>query len=248
MKGPGQQNDFAKHSKEMTKDNIPCQYVNTDYGKKRKAKSHKFSIISSGTGKLYGSRAIKETFAGYLIHEAADQKMLERLTELPKAVIDEMKKLIVKGAKDINQQWEDAKELVDTAYHVARIRRPIPDQKKAWGQYTELLKFGVNQLWNTRGKGGDWRSADVLYREGHTPMIEPLTEGVGGKRFFVMISNVMDVEIDSNSMTDVIKELTNKIRRHGGHTEVRHRNEHGAVLVVWKNDEEIEEITIKMVS
>jgi hypothetical protein len=248
MKGPGQQNDFAKHSKEMTKDNVPKQMDNNDYGKKRKAKAHKFSIKDSNTGKEYGSRAVMETFSDYLINEATEKKLLDKITTLPEIIIGELKKLIIKGAKDINQNWKDAKELVDTAYHVARIRRPIPDQRGAWKQYEALLKFGVHQLWDTRGNKGDWRAADVMYGESHIPTIEPLLEGVGGKRFFVKIPNAMDVEIDASDMTEVIKELTNKIRRQGGHVEVRHRNEHGALLVIWKNDEEIEEITIQMVS
>ena len=51
MKGPGQQNDFAKHSKEMTKDNVPKQMDNNDYGKKRKAKAHKyFWLQDAGEG------------------------------------------------------------------------------------------------------------------------------------------------------------------------------------------------------
>ena len=44
------------------------------------------------------------------------------------------------------------------------------------------------------------------------------------------------------------KDLTNKIRRQGGHVEVRHRNDQGALLVVWKKDKEVEEIIIQSVS
>lgn len=247
MKGPGQQNDFAKRSAEMT-GNVPKQMDNKDYGKKRTAKAHKFSVKDSKTGKLYWAPAIMETFATYLISEATEKKILDNITTLPEVVIGELKKLIAKGAKDANQDWRDAKELTDTAYHVAHIRRPIPDQRGAWKQYEALLKYSVNQLWDNRGNKGTWRAADVMYGEGHTPTIEPLLEALGGKRFFVKIPNAIDVEIDASDMTAVIKDLTNKIRRQGGHVEVRHRNDQGALLVVWKKDKEVEEIIIQSVS
>ena len=67
MKGSGQLNNFSKHAKSMDGNSIPNQYVNKNYGVKRKAKAHKFSIISTGTGKYYGSKAIMETFKEYLI-------------------------------------------------------------------------------------------------------------------------------------------------------------------------------------
>lgn len=67
MQGPGQQNDFSMRAKAMDGNSIPCQYDNINYGKKRKAKAHKYSIISTGTGKFYGSKTIMETFSEYLI-------------------------------------------------------------------------------------------------------------------------------------------------------------------------------------
>ena len=248
MSYPGQENEFAKHSKNMTKDNVPNAYVNNDYGKKRKAKAHKFGITSSGTGKFYGTRAVMENFKDFLINEATEQKILDKITTLPEFVIGELKKLIGKGAKDLGQNWSDAAELVNTAYHVARIRRPIPDQRGAWKQYEALLKYGVEQLWNTRGNKGSWRKSEVVYGESYTPTIEPLFEKIGGSRFFVKIPGAMDVEIDAKDMTEVIKEMTNKIRRQGGHVEVRHRTQEGAVLVVWKGEEELEEIIIQHAS
>lgn len=248
MKGPGQENDFAKHSKEMNK-SVPKQMDNKDYGKKRKAQAHKFSVKDTKTGKLYWAPAVMETFSDFLINEASsDAKITEKITTLPEIVIGELKKLISKGAKDMAQNWKDAGELVNTAYHVARIRRPIPDQRGAWKQYEELLKYGVQQLWNTRGNKGQWRASDVMYGESYEPLMLPIYEDVGGSRFFVKIPGAMDVEIDASDMTEVIKELTNKIRRQGGHVEVRHRTAEGAVLVIWKGDRELEEIVIQHVS
>jgi hypothetical protein len=67
MKGPGQSNSFSRRAKAMDGNSIPNQYVNKNYGVKRKAKAHKYSIISTGTGKYYGSKAIMETFKEFLI-------------------------------------------------------------------------------------------------------------------------------------------------------------------------------------
>lgn len=249
MKGPGPENEFAKRSTEMN-GSIPSQYNNKNYGKKRKAKSHKFTVKDSKTGKVYWTPAIKEelTLKSFLIAEQSDAKILDGITTLPDIVIGELKKLIKKGAMDFDQNWEDAKELVDTAYHVSRIRRPIPDQRGAWQQYVDLLKFGVNQLWKTRGNGGDWRAAEVMYGESHVPVLAPLYEDIGGNRFFVKIPGEMSVEINAKDMSEVIRELTNKIRRHGGTAEVRHRTSQGAVLVIHKQDEEVDEIIIQSVS
>lgn len=250
MKGPAPENDFARRSKEMNDGSIPCQYDNKDYGKKRKAKAHKFSVKDTKTGKVYWIPAVmeKQTLLEFLIQENKDTKVLDKITTLPDAVIGELKKLINKGAKDLSQDWKDAAELVNTAYHVARIRRPVPDQRGAWKQYEELLRHGVHQLWNTRGNKGAWRAADVVFAENHVPTIEPLIEDIGGHRFFVKIPGAMDVEIEASNMTEVIKELSNKIRRHGGQVEVRHRTHEGAVLVVWKEEQEIDEIIIQDVS
>ena len=251
MKGPAQQNDFAKRSKEMN-GSVPCQYDNTDFGKKRKAKAHKFSVKDTKNGKTYWTPSIMEgniSFTDYLIQESSEQKILDKLTTLPDLVVSELKKLISKGAKDFAQDWSDAAELVNTAYHVARIRRPIPDQRGAWKQYEELLKYGVQQLWNTRGNKANWRTSRVVHAE--SSIMDPrnlLMEAIGGTRFFVKIPGEVNAEIDAKDMTEVIRELSNKIRRHGGQIEVRHRTAEGAILVVWKNDEEVDEIIVQAVS
>lgn len=249
MKGPAQENDFAKHSKEMN-GSIPSQYDNKDFGKKRKAKAHKFSVKDTKNGKTYWTPAILEklSFTDYLIQESSEQKILDKITTLPDIIISELKKLISKGAKDFAQDWEDAAELVNTAYHVARIRRPIPDQRGAWKQYEELLKYGVQQLWNTRGNKANWRSAKVVYGESVVDPGKLLTEKMGGTRFFVKIPGEVNAEIDAKDMTEVIRELSNKVRRHGGQIEVRHRTPEGAILIVWKNDEEVDEIIVQAVS
>jgi hypothetical protein len=251
MTFPASENELARKSKEMNNGSMPRQMDNKDYGRKRSAKNHKFSVKDSKTGKVYWNPAIAEnlTFSQYLILEDKESKVLDKLTTLPDSIVGELKKLIRKGAQDINQNWENAKELVDTAYHVGRIRRPVPDQRGAWKQYEELLKHGVNELWKTRGNKGSWRSADVMYSENcDQPSIESLYEDVGSSRFFVAIPNAMDVEIEADDLSHAIRDMLNKLRRHGTTAEVTHRTHEGAILTVMKHGEPVEEIIIKHIS
>lgn len=244
------ENSSAKHSTEMNGD-LPSMYDNHDYGKKRKARSHKFTVKDTNNGNTYWIPSIKEsnTFAQYLIQENSDAKLLDKITTLPEMVISQLKKLIGKGAKDLEQNWEDAKELVDTAYHVLQVRRPVPDQKGAWKQYTDLLRFGVEMLWKARGNKGEWRSSKVMYGESTAQLYDINEEQVmSGSRFFVSIPNAMDVEIEADDLKDAVRELINKLRRHGATAEVSHMTREGAVLTVYKKGEPVEEIIIKDVS
>ncbi|MCK9369716.1 hypothetical protein M0R04_07390 [Candidatus Dojkabacteria bacterium] len=251
MKGPAQENELARKSKEMNKGSIPMQTDNTDYGKKRKAKNHKFSVKSTGKDKkTYWTPAIAErlTFSGYLIQEDAESKTLEKLTSLPAVVVGELKKLIRKGGRDLNQSWSDAKELCDTAYMVSKIRRPIPTQKSAWKQYEELLKYAVHQLWDSRGNKGSWRKSEVVYSESATPTMQPLSEDVSKHRYFVSIPNTADVEVEGEDLGEVVHDLINKLRRHGSTARIVHHTQEGAILAVMKDGEQVEEIIIKHIS
>jgi len=249
MKGPAKENELAKRSTEMN-NKLPSTYDNKDYGIKRKAKLHKFSVKDTKNNKVYWTPAIAEsnTFKQFLLSENTDIKQLEKITSLPQTVISELKKLISQGAKDVAQDWEDALELVNTAYHISNIRRPNPDQRGAWKQYEELLKFGVHALADTRGPSNKWRSSDVMYAESKQMDLFDLYEQSGTHRFFVKIAGAMDVEIDASDLSEVIRELTNKIQRHGARVEVIHRTQEGAVLNILRNGEPVEEIVVQDVT
>ena len=248
MSGFNIENDFAKHAKEMT-GSLPAQLDNKDYGKKRKAKAHKFSVKSTKTGKSYWVPAVMEhmTFLKSLL-EDVDAKNLDKMTSLPDLVIHELKKLINAGAKDPAQNWSDAAELVNTAYHVANIRRPNPTQKGAWKQYEELLKAGVHALHDSRGPIGSWRSSDVVYSESINYDSTLMLEKLNSHRFFIKIPGAMDVEVDASDLSEVIRELINKIRRHSARAEVTHRTQEGAIVTIFRNDEEVQEIVIQDIS
>lgn len=233
------ENEFAKGASEMK---IPSMFDNIDWGKPTKLVKRKVVMRDSKTGKVYGSRAImtKEdespSFKDFLLSERVND-----LTTLPDSVISEIRKNVSSGAKDLAQDWTNALELVHTAYHVANVRRPRPDQKGAWKQYEEMIAFAVKQLTATRGIDGKWRASSVMYTEG-------VGDGLPKRRFFVEFPGAAAVEAEADTMDDVIDQLANKMRRHGVKLRVEHRSQEGAVLSVWVQNVKREEITVKQVS
>lgn len=86
----------------------------------------------------------------------------EDMSELQPAEFDELKKKIREGAKDLDQKWANALELVHKAYEVLNIERPTPGMKAGWNQYEDLIQFAVKELADTRGLDADWRMSASL--------------------------------------------------------------------------------------
>jgi hypothetical protein len=172
----GSRNEFSKKSKKMK---IPLQMDNKDYGQPTKCVARTIDNVNSATGEFYGSKTImtketKQTFSNFLITEGDS----DDITTLPEKVVREIKGLMRKGAVDLQQNWKDALELTDKAYHVGNVRKPTPDQKGAWKQYTDLIAFGVQQLAASRGRDGKWRKTDpVAFTE--TATVDILTPSIG---------------------------------------------------------------------
>lgn len=95
----------------------------------------------------------------HTINESSD------LDKLPDDVISEIKKNIVAGAKDLDQQWSNSLDLIHKAYLVSGAQRPTPDLKSAWVDYETMLQYGVEQLAKYRGMDGDWRMSSTVFRE-----------------------------------------------------------------------------------
>ena len=87
------------------------------------------------------------------------------LSTLPEDTMNELHKNITDGAKDQEQKWANALELVHKAYEVAAVQRPTPDMRSAWKQYEENLQFAVEQLAKFRGIDGDWRMSSSVFHE-----------------------------------------------------------------------------------
>lgn len=234
---PGDENDFDKSAKPI---NIPNQMDNKDYGKKSKIVPRKVQLKSSGKDKkFYGARTImtKEntlSFTGYLIQEETD------LSAIPDIVFSEIKSNIRKGAKDLEQQWRDALELVHKAYQVTSVRRPIPSQKGAWKQYEELIKYGVQQLRSSRGTEGAWRMSKVMIPEGYED-----ETAMGKRRFFVELPGDPAREIEADDMDDIIDKISNKLRREGAKLRIESRDKYNTVATIWVGDVLRERIIIK---
>ena len=177
-------------------------------GANTKVRPEKVTIKDSNTGKTYGTRTIVQnvtenvpSFIDFLINEGA-----ANITEMPEVIIKELRKLIRDGAEDTTQEWANALELVNTAYKVANIRLPLPDQKGAWAQYEKLIQYGVQQLHNIRGISGKWRITNSSLREAAIASSlspEDQAKDITGKRIFASIPGVGAVEIHAKNFDEV---------------------------------------------
>lgn len=234
---------------------FPSQYDNKDYGKKRKAKTKTLPIKNTTTGQVYGYKTIEEmSFSEYLITEAEKKDD----TRLPSSVIGELSSLIKKGAKDLAQAWKNVFELVHTAYHVANVRRPTPDQKGAWQQYEEMLKVGVKALADTRGLSGTWRSSATAFAEGFldTPELDQILNEASAEskrkhRIFARVQNIgyedeeKEHEIAADDLDDVVQKFTSQAQRNGRKIHIQPLGHNHMKLTVYikgvngKKDEQI---------
>lgn len=83
------------------------------------------------------------------------------LSELPVGELNKVKANITKGAKDLDQLWANALELVHEAYEQAQIQRPDITMESAWKQYEEMINHAVKELAKARGVDGDWRTSSL---------------------------------------------------------------------------------------
>lgn len=201
-------------------------------------RNHKATLVSESSA--------QPTFITFL----SEQKEDDNITLLPAAVISEIKKNIRDGAKDTTQAWANALELTNTAYYVSNVRLPRPDQKGAWDQYEELLRFSVRQLSDNRGIGGDWRIEKSLVKESTSSF--SANNPIGKHRFFVEIPGELAQEVEGDNMDEIIDQIITRIRVgkevRGTKARVEFRNEYGARIAIYVDDVLRERITIKEIS
>lgn len=87
------------------------------------------------------------------------------LDSISSDMMKDIQKNIKAGAKDQEQLWANALELIHKAYEAAGVERPSPDLKNAWKQYEENLQLAVTMLAKERGMDGDWRMSSAVFRE-----------------------------------------------------------------------------------
>jgi len=101
--------------------------------------------------------------------EGTTAKNIKRLSELPAASVEHLKRLITKAAslkrgsrdEDIPDHWTNALELVHWAYDKSNIERPEPYMRNAWKQYEDVMSHAVRMLARFRGLDGNWRLSQI---------------------------------------------------------------------------------------
>lgn len=112
---------------------------------------------------------IKEILQANLVIESTPVKDVKRLSELPAASVEHLKRLITRAAslkrgsrdEDIPTHWTNALELVHWAYDMSKIERPEPYMRNAWKQYEDVLAHAVKMLARFRGLNGSWRLSTI---------------------------------------------------------------------------------------
>lgn len=167
----------------------------------------------------------------------------EDLSKLNQDRIDELEKLIRDGAKDLEQEWANALELVHKAYEVAQIQRPTPDMEGAWKQYEDLLSYAVKELAKHRGLDAKWRMSSHIFHEA-APAITP--------RKFQISSQIDGLPVVSQTTANNIDDVINPIYRYNitGHDlEVRQRSKNHCCIYFCKNGKRTgDKIVIKALS
>lgn len=234
------ENDIANKTPEM-KFPLQMDSAKLDFGGKSKVRAEKIVMRDTKTGRIYGSRVVyqkvtsENLIAELLALNEANEEVVDE--PLPEIVVGELKSNIRKGAKDIEQNWKNALELVHKAYEVSSVRRPTPDTPQPWKQYEQLIQFAVRQLANTRGMSGEWRMSQAVTESA-------LTEA----RIFVSVPGSVDMEVEAKNIDEVVDSIINITRRHGVVAKVNSKNGEQAVLVLTRNGEELETVTIRDVS
>lgn len=81
-------------------------------------------------------------------------------SELPPQVQEAIKREITSLAKDTDQQWNNALELVHQAYEHCDAERPTPAMRDAWREYEDFITLAVQQLAKYQ-PDGNWRTTSV---------------------------------------------------------------------------------------
>jgi len=162
----------------------------------------------------------------------------EKLDALPDGELNKVKSNITKGAKDLDQLWASALELVHTAYEVAKIQRPDITMEAAWKQYEEMIAHACQELSKARGIDGDWRTSSSQLREAEVEEFE-----------FSMETNVDGLPVNVIKKAANIEELINPFYANNvtGHDiEMRHRGVNNVCLYFCKDGKRTgDRVTIK---
>lgn len=74
----------------------------------------------------------------------------------PNDTISSLQKAINKECKDLEKEWKNATELVDSVMKELKVPKPLAFLKKRWDQYCKLIAYTVKNLYDSRGMKAAW--------------------------------------------------------------------------------------------
>ena len=77
----------------------------------------------------------------------------------PNDTMSAIQKQINKNAKDLELDWKNAMELVNTSFDELDVPKPQAFLKNRWEQYQQLISYAVENLYDSRGLNGTWRTS-----------------------------------------------------------------------------------------
>jgi len=83
-------------------------------------------------------------------------KDLEPRKPLPELIYKKIKRKVRDGAKDYDQEWKNAMDLVDWSFEELNINKPLASDPR-WSQYLDLIREAVKELHKARGDNFRWK-------------------------------------------------------------------------------------------
>lgn len=105
-------------------------------------------------------RHIREILAEAKKEEKKEQKLVFVETDprepFPNDTISALKKDINKKSKDLEIDWKSSVELLDATFTELNVPKPMAHLTARWEQYTELLRYAITSLYDSRGMKANW--------------------------------------------------------------------------------------------
>ena len=97
----------------------------------------------------------------YLLEKKEEKKKIvfketDGITEFPPNAFSALEKHVSTLARDLDNDWDSASALVDTAFEELEIPKPDATSKYRWPQYVALLKHAIKELYKSRGLSAGW--------------------------------------------------------------------------------------------
>lgn len=101
-------------------------------------------------------------FIKFIIEKIEDKerppvfKETDGISPFPEMTMNALEKEITSLAKDLDVDWKNASELLNSAFDELDVPVPQAHNKARWAQYIQLLSHTVKQLYKARGLKAGW--------------------------------------------------------------------------------------------